>query len=186
MAILAHLVITSASEEKLCAVELVAFVHELLDASICSLPAGILVGQARTLSHYWGGPDDPYITPNVPGFMLDLKEAEFPQELIWYYGDDESAFLEALARMPLEEHDCCISFPGEWNGWDGAVLYILKQPLLLALPGSLTTQPHHSVTYCFTLFSMIGGGGKVQGTSLQPILARYFGRDLLLEESIDW
>jgi hypothetical protein len=185
MAILAHLVATSASEKKLNSTELVAFVGDLFRTGICMLPATILVGQACTLPYYWGGSDDHYITPNAPGFMLSMEDADFPQDLIWYYGTDKAEFQMALLRAPLEEKDCCISFPHEWNGWDGAVIYALKQPFLLDLRGHGNTSIHRSVSSCFTLFSTIGGGVEIQSTPLQTILTHYFGPDLLLEEAID-
>ena len=185
MAILAHLVATSHSEKKVCSHELIAFINELFNAGVCALPAAILVGQARSLPYYWGDSNDSSITPNAPGFMLSMEDTDFPQDLIWYYGTDKIAFQVAISQALCEKRDCCMSFPHGWNGWDGAVIYALEQPFLLNLRGARNVAIHRYVTCCFTLFSMIGGGGEVLNTSLQTILANYFGADFLLEEVID-
>ncbi|HTI14162.1 MAG TPA: hypothetical protein VL461_06265 [Dictyobacter sp.] len=181
--ILAHLVVTSVSGKKLRSAELSAFINDLLRTGTFLLPAAILVGQARALPHYWGVTDGSYITPNAPGLMLDVGDADFHQELIWYYGIDEAAFQVALSHIPFEEQDCCISFPftDGWNGWDGAVIYVLKQPFFLDIRGYGNTSIRHCVTSFFTLFSAIGGGLGIQDTLLQPIITRYFGPD----EAID-
>lgn len=204
MAVLVDFIATPASKKVLGVNEIFEFVKSLLHELHFPLPAAILIGEAKNTDHnnYWLGPNESYITPNSPGSMLELRAPEFPQELIWYYGDDETAFFQTLRAIPLGEKDCCISFPApqgkllaRWeggasyedtsiDGWDGATIYLLTCPFLLDWPSEAiwkgNTSFDRSVQHFFSFHSLTGGG--IVSESLQMLLASYFGPDLLMGE----
>ncbi len=202
MAVITDFIATSAEKKEINIGDFSTFLSTLLHEFHFPLPAAILVGEAKntTPNTYWFGANENYITPNSPGNMLEVKEADFPQELIWYYGDNETKFFEALRTMPVGKEDCCISFPvppgkliaqregrkeyedTRIDGWDGAVIYLLKQPMMLDWPDEAiwkgNTTFDRSVQHFFCFHSVSGGGGI--SMPLQSLLTSYFGPDLVM------
>ncbi|HEY7419539.1 MAG TPA: hypothetical protein VH593_30435 [Ktedonobacteraceae bacterium] len=212
MAAFTFFLATSSTKKMLTREEIEALLLELLREQHVLLPAAILVGKAHSevrgnefatamkkgtllqASHY--------IIPNAPESMLQLVEAiveekKMSPETLWYYGDDEATFVEALRRAPLRERDICFCFPflshylSDACGWDqGAILYTLTHPFPVDFIDILGTAALPLIDYhvsdFFTLSSScLGSFPDTANNPLKPILQHFFGPDLDMKQTDD-
>lgn len=212
MSLFTFFLATSQAQKRLTRDEIESLILALLHEKHLLFPSAIFVGEAR--NEVRGEAFDTavkegtlldaahVIIPNDPMAMLDLtkdlaKGGESPIETLWYYGNDEIAFREALRRLPLRERDACFCFPSlshylaEECGWyEGAVIYVLARPFPLDFMHVLFTTALPLIDYpvsdCLTFSSRIGGGfPNLESNPLRQILQRYFGPDLEMKETAD-
>lgn len=212
MAILGHLVGASATGERLSLEAFEALLMALLREKLVAFPAAIFVGDAadNTDGQYWST-DSAYDTllPNSPGSMIALLE-EYGGDTsavstLRYDGDDEAAFREALRSVPFGEKDICVCFdlfpksianqsPYSRSG-DGVVVYALAQPFpvqyeararRVAAEAARKTHFQRDLAHYVVFYTSVGSHISDVRPVLQPLLARYFGVDLLLEEAVEW
>ncbi|GHO89159.1 hypothetical protein [Dictyobacter formicarum] len=210
MAALTFFLATSPSKNKLTEKEIEALILALLREQHIRLPAAIFVGSAQNevrgeaydrAAH--GGmliQASQHVIPNAPETMLRLARnvidgKEKHAETLWYCGDDVSAFLQALHRLPWREKDVCFCFPflsdalSHDCGWDcGAVLYALTQPYVIDFMDVLDTTAHplinYPASYFFTLSSFCAGGfSNEEHNPLEPLLQRYWSFNLDLKQT---
>lgn len=213
MAVVTYFLATSPSKKRLTIDEIESLILELLHEEHLFLPAAILVGSARNEvrgeAFYKASKEgnylraDQYIIPNAPGSMVALatdtiEEQKPAPETLWYYGDDEAAFIDALRSVPLRERDICFCFPYlsdylvDSCDWDwGAALYALTQPLPIDFIDAFYATPAPLIDYnasdFFALSSSVGGlFPDFRNNPLKPILQRAFGPDLDMEQTIGY
>lgn len=207
MACVTYFIATSSSGKELSKEELSAFINDLLEDEFVFLPAAILVGEAR--NEVRTDEDDTtivpvnldgrqYIIPNAPDNMLyvveKFSEEDYPSaDTLWFYGDDEQAFFEALDHMPFQEKDICICFPYldenlqyHWN--KGAAIYALTRPFATDFIDPIGTEAcpliDYDVAQFFALCSHYGGTfPSVIDNPLHPLFLRYFGPDLEMQQT---
>ncbi|MDQ2903643.1 MAG: hypothetical protein ABI456_04450 [Ktedonobacteraceae bacterium] len=213
MAALTFFLATSPSKKTLSLNEMETLLLALLHDRHISLPAAIFVGAARneargeeleTARKEGTYPQAGHsIIPNGPGSMLSVVEAltegqEMALETLWYYGDNEAAFVEALRRLPLRERDVCFCFPSldhelsEATRWadEGAVLYALTRPFPIDFMDTFSADAAPVIDYpvsdYFTLSSFSGGGFPHSADHpLKPLLQQCFGPDLEMKQTRD-
>lgn len=210
MAALTFFIATSSSPKRFSTEELESFIQELLHEQYVHLPVAIFVGPARNALRNEDldavnedarlfRPTE-YIIPNAPETMLRLVD-EFaqgrkePSETLWYYGDDELAFRDALHHVPFAETDCCICFRRLNHylsdcGWYGAVIYILTRPFPVDFMDVVDTIADpllsYPTAYFFTLASFSGGSfPDATNNPLKRLLTSYFGPELDMKQTWD-
>jgi hypothetical protein len=212
MAIFGHLVGASAAGETLSFEAFEALVMALVHEKLVAFPAAIFVGEASDNpdGQYWST-DSAYdkLLPNSPGSMIALLE-EYGGDAsavatLWYDGDDEAAFREALRSLPFGEKDICVCFDlypksiGNQSMYsrsgDGVVVYALARPFLVqyearsrrvAAEAARKTLFQRDLAHYVVFYTSVGSHISDVKPTLQPLLTRYFGPDLLLEEAIEW
>lgn len=200
MAVFCHLVGTS--EKILDFEEFKAFVMDLLHEQFVAMPTAIFVGEARENpdGYYWST-DAAYsaILPNSPGSMIELLEeyedTSSTVETLRYDGDDETAFSEALSRVPFGEKDICICFdlPADPNiqgkrtsrYGEGVAIFALTHPFPVHYEARKSSF-QRDLTHFIVFYTSLGREILHIKPALRPLLERYFGADPLLGESIDW
>ena len=198
MAVFCHLVGASASRQQLNFVEVQEFIFDLLHEKLISLPAAIFMGNTceNPDGYYWST-DSAYtsILPNSPGSMIELLE-EYEDissvETLWYDGNDEATLKEALALVPFGQKDICICFDlvlesgerGSSRYGEGVVIYALTRPFPVHYE-ALKSSFQHELTHFVVFYTSLGRNILSVKPALKTILERYFGEQLLLEESLD-
>lgn len=208
MAALTFFIATATSPKRFSREDLETFILKLLHEEHVCLPAVIFVGPARNAlcdENIDAVNEDAklfrpseYVIPNAPETMLGLAEYIVQgkwksAETLWYFGDNEPAFKEALRRVPFEEKDCCICFPclNQYLSncaWFGAAIYVLTQPFSIDFMDVFDTTARPLLDYptahFFTLASFRGGAfSDVANNPLKPLLERYFGPELDMRQT---
>jgi hypothetical protein len=210
MAALTFFLATSPTKKHLSRDDVESLIVELLHEGHVKLPAAIFVGEA--LNEPRGEQFDlaakektlpqasQFIIPNAPENMLNIarnmaERKKGSADTLWWFGEDETAFLEAFRSVPYREKDLCVCFPFlsdylydecGWNG--GAVIYILTRPFFIDFMDVFDTTARPLIDYqvfdFFTLSSLCGGSfSDTVQHPLKSILEQVFGKDLDMQQT---
>ena len=189
MAALTFFLATSPSKMMLTRDEIEALLLDLLHKQYLLFPAAIFVGNAcnEVRGEEWDIAAkegtllqaSQYIIPNEPESMLRLGknciyEKKNSPETLWYYGDDETAFVKALRSIPFRESDICFCFPflshalSHDCGWDqGVAFYALTHPFSVDFMDMFDTTAlplmNYPISDFFVASSFCGGGFSNMG-----------------------
>jgi hypothetical protein len=198
MAVFYHLVGASSSGKQLGFAEFQQCIQDLLNGKLIKFPAAIFVGdaQANPDGYYWST-DAAYtaILPDSPGSMIELLEeyeAISSVETLCYDGSDEASFKAALERAPFGKKDICLCFDlilpeggrGRSRYGEGAVIYALARPFPVQY-AALKSTFQRELSQFVVFYTSLGRNLQPMKPELQRILARYFGEEILLAESVD-